>query len=668
MRRLPWATVLMVLAACEGTEVSRPSSGVSAPPSFLISDGNHAGGNPDFFFLPPMVPDPSGSPNWTAGAFDGTLAPSVEVCALSGSVEGDISIGSACGATTTFTFGTGTSNVRVSLTDQLYIVNWKVPTSSVTFFRIKVKVGSTLLGFADVETGATQGSLKNVTTGEFVPLKDGTTLAIKFRIEKCNGTTPCAEGIINLQDGGTITLNGNGVFIPPQGGDNQLETIKVTTCPNLDIDLPLFGSCIRVTADPALPPAGLAVAATVFICDVTGSIPAGMTEDQENRISLHRKDAGDVHALPHAPACGAPLVSTEGSFKGLLRELARGRWRAAGGELASMLAPAPLQARRIDQGGGGRTSEFSDFQFALPTWLRIASGDGQFGAPGGTLAANPTVEARDLGGDPVAGAKVHFVPADGGSVGAAVVTTGATGLAATSWTLGAGGGPQSLKAQGRGLAGPDFNGPRCELVDPFQVIQTGDDHPEEFGLGDCEGGDLSDAILLLTGSVTFNANPAAALPINYGSSGWEYLIDGSPAANWFSAAGPSFPNVGSAPFGSPDVVECSLNLAGVSTSWPSSESTNLRVRKFFTLAAAGTVTIGVAIDNDLQVFLDGVDISASNQLAQAPVGGLLVHDGCPEQDSFTFTTSLSAGTHLLAIRGFDRGTSSYLDVRVTAAP
>ncbi len=355
MRRLPWATVLMVLAACEGTEVSRPSSGVSAPPSFLISDGNHAGGNPDFFFLPPMVPDPSGSPNWTAGAFDGTLAPSVEVCALSGSVEGDISIGSACGATTTFTFGTGTSNVRVSLTDQLYIVNWKVPTSSVTFFRIKVKVGSTLLGFADVETGATQGSLKNVTTGEFVPLKDGTTLAIKFRIEKCNGTTPCAEGIINLQDGGTITLNGNGVFIPPQGGDNQLETIKVTTCPNLDIDLPLFGSCIRVTADPALPPAGLAVAATVFICDVTGSIPAGMTEDQENRISLHRKDAGDVHALPHAPACGAPSRRR--------RSRRGGSTRAVGGGPAS----SATSSSRCRPGSGSRRETANSGLRAAPS-------------------------------------------------------------------------------------------------------------------------------------------------------------------------------------------------------------------------------------------------------------------------------------------------------------
>ena len=67
----------------------------------------------------------------------------------------------------------------------------------------------------------------------------------------------------------------------------------------------------------------------------------------------------------------------------------------------------------------------------------------------------------------------------------------------------------------------------------------------------------------------------------------------------------------------------------------------------------------VAIDNDVQVFLNGQDISR----------GLRTHEGCPSNDSFVFTapdTLLVAGANLLAVRGRDRGGLCYLDVQVTA--
>jgi len=54
-------------------------------PSKMISDGAH-GGNPDFFFLPPMVPNPVNNPNFEQGKFNATLGPSltVEICELQG--------------------------------------------------------------------------------------------------------------------------------------------------------------------------------------------------------------------------------------------------------------------------------------------------------------------------------------------------------------------------------------------------------------------------------------------------------------------------------------------------------------------------------------------------------------------------------------------------------
>jgi hypothetical protein len=114
-----------------------------------------------------------------------------------------------------------------------------------------------------------------------------------------------------------------------------------------------------------------------------------------------------------------------------------------------------------------------------------------------------------------------------------------------------------------------------------------------------------------------------------------------------------------------------LNNVALPTSWPSGAATTLYARKFFTVPSGGAaVTIKLAIDNDVQVFLDGMDITATNDQDAVPaVGGLLIHDGCPTQNSFTFTTSvLSAGTHLLAIRAFDRGSSSYFDAEITLAP
>src|SRR5436309_14510314 len=72
------ASVLSV--ACRDREL--PLAPASGRPAFLISDGAHTGGNADFFFLPPLVPDPSGSPNFDGGRFNAQLAPIVEVCEM----------------------------------------------------------------------------------------------------------------------------------------------------------------------------------------------------------------------------------------------------------------------------------------------------------------------------------------------------------------------------------------------------------------------------------------------------------------------------------------------------------------------------------------------------------------------------------------------------------
>lgn len=90
-------------------------------------------------------------------------------------------------------------------------------------------------------------------------------------------------------------------------------------------------------------------------------------------------------------------------------------------------------------------------------------------------------------------------------------------------------------------------------------------------------------------------------------------------------------------------------------------NTTLLLRKRFSLPAGTThLTVGVAIDNDIQVFLNGTDIS----------GGVRASGGCAVRDRFVFAAPdaiLQDGENVLAIRAIDRGIVSYVDAQVTAS-
>lgn len=69
--------------------------------------------------------------------------------------------------------------------------------------------------------------------------------------------------------------------------------------------------------------------------------------------------------------------------------------------------------------------------------------------------------------------------------------------------------------------------------------------------------------------------------------------------------------------------------------------------------------IGVAIDNDVEVRWNGTDIS----------GGVQTTENCPSLDRFVFEVHSDQvlATNVLAVRGIDRGSESYLNVRVSQA-
>src|SRR5438067_1807779 len=87
-----------------------------------------------------------------------------------------------------------------------------------------------------------------------------------------------------------------------------------------------------------------------------------------------------------------------------------------------------------------------------PAGIVLVSGGGQTGKAGSALAQAGTVRVTASDGVGVAGVTVNFAAPAGGKVGAASVTTDATGAASTALTLGGTAGPQSFAASAAGFS------------------------------------------------------------------------------------------------------------------------------------------------------------------------------------------------------------------------
>src|SRR2546425_9900217 len=261
--RLLMCAAALVAAACQDRQ-SPP-----AAPSFLIQDAAHNGGNPHFYWLPPMTKQPS-----FTGTFDGTLAPVVEIR--------ELPAGTACGArdpiTFTTTTGPGSETVHVDLVNQLYIVSWHTKAfnlNSACTYRIRFLVAGLELGIADVDVVDNGAQLKRVDTDEFVPLLDDGTLAIKARVEfgavtfaltgdatACRPGRDCAEAVVTPVSGQDVTVlttaQTAGVFIPAGALAEQvivlIESRTDRPCiPFGNMALPQVDDCYRFEVNPTTP-------------------------------------------------------------------------------------------------------------------------------------------------------------------------------------------------------------------------------------------------------------------------------------------------------------------------------------------------------------------------------------------------------------------------------
>ena len=496
--------------------------------------------------------------------------------------------------------------------------------------------------------------IKNVNTGEFVPLVAGNTLPINFRIEQlalCTppGVAPCASASVNLAAGGTVSavLSGSsgptGVDIPVQTQASPPVVITVQSCPNLNdrvLDLPTYGSCMRITSDPPLPPSGLTSAAVVFICDLSGAISGNvMSESQERRITMHRLDVDadgpHVTALPHTSGCPVALSSAEPTVRGALRSLAHGQWKAAGGQALRLLGPKPLYAARyLDQVGGGLSEDFSDFQFALPAKMsdiRMTQLDPS--NPGAARNYSASVVVTDLGGQPVKGARISFSTLDG-VLSPGRVVTGADGVAQVMWTRG----PQgptaetgSISASGRGVAGADNNGPRPG-IDPFQPIQSFFDGVTTGGIVGVYTGTQSGGV-----SPAPPAAPAPPTASNAPVSVFSYTF---------------VPGLQSATSGLGCLNDGPSWLGGLM--FAASARVPVPVtQQSFDAPYAGAVSIAMQLDNDVQVWLDGINVTRFG-LAPAGAGHLdgawWSRDCLATQEAPVFTVpNVAAGSHVVTI-------------------
>jgi hypothetical protein len=169
------------------------------------------------------------------------------------------------------------------------------------------------------------------------------------------------------------------------------------------------------------------------------------------------------------------------------------------------------------------------------------------------------------------------------------------------------------------------------------------------------------SIFLLTATLSMTVMAAEdTIIIPYGDSGYKYkIVDKDEAADFTD---PAFDDsnfaAGVAGFGSIYSGCVLTDEQYVKTKWP--VNTYIAVRKEFYLpAGTSDMKISVAIDNDVQVFVNGKDVS----------NGMQTHEGCPSWGSFVFDVDdsiLQEGTNLIAIRGKDRGSASFLDIKVTA--
>jgi hypothetical protein len=369
--------IVGILAACRDQQsVTAVKPGLSAD----FSDGRSTGGNRHFFFLPPLVSQPTFS-----GVFNPQIQPVVDICQL------DLTLNPVDCAPGVPHINPGTVMIDAP---QQYHVNWDTKQPAIDtskFYRIGVfgSAGGIRLGFADMDPVANGSGLKNVNTAQYIGLIDGRTLPIKFRIEQGAflpdfNCTDCVEASVTSAGATIVTNTGFAGAQFPAGWITSSTPVVVTierqtVTPDAPCIATLaagqrqFEGCYQFKTFPR----------AVFATNVTVGVCANVPPPNHDVIQLFSVDTIDgelvTRALPNVPA---PFVSCEG----FASAAPPGSWRDFASHLLrrveALLTPTPAYAFHL--GAGGSTCCFSRIGWALPPGTLINPDVD----PGGT-AINP---------------------------------------------------------------------------------------------------------------------------------------------------------------------------------------------------------------------------------------------------------------------------------------
>jgi hypothetical protein len=246
MRRfLVPAALGLALVACQD-QSPEPVRNVT-PAHALVQNGH-------FFFLPPLAPKPS-----PTGTFNDNFYPEVEICYLNSTRD-------ACDATKallgTFTRDFGTFDEKVFVVSgQHYGLDWSTSLFGIgngKYVRLTVRAGlgsPIIFGYVDLYLDTNGKNLANAPANGAVGVRNGSTLAVKFRIEDgalCGNNPECEEGFLTPA-GGTFTLPDGTAGLQADAGDVQSGSANVVieryrgpdAC--LPTDYPQYEACIRIT-------------------------------------------------------------------------------------------------------------------------------------------------------------------------------------------------------------------------------------------------------------------------------------------------------------------------------------------------------------------------------------------------------------------------------------
>lgn len=163
------AALVVSTAPALAKPLERPDAGPSAPsPTFV--DGALGGGNPRFFFLPPLVPEPEPD-----GAFDASAAPTVEVCLL----DGD-----ECAGEPVATFEVG-DGLGVDPAREHYLGFWRPHDAERgEVYRLRVLANDVKLGYLDATVVRGLKEARDVHLAGGVPMFERLPFPVRFRVEE----------------------------------------------------------------------------------------------------------------------------------------------------------------------------------------------------------------------------------------------------------------------------------------------------------------------------------------------------------------------------------------------------------------------------------------------------------------------------------------------------